>query len=116
MSRYQASRKSRTSEESGAPLPAERLRSLCAAADPSAEPSPALRRRVGELARQHDALAACRSARPRHWGLAWGPAGAAAAIALLVVLGLALAHLGHDRSPASGYSAPPVRVAGSPTL
>src|SRR5437879_5581069 len=112
MSRHQPTTKSSSSEESGAPPPAERLRALCAAADQRAEPSESLRRRVGELARRHEAAAASWSARwPARWS-ASGPAlGAAVAVVLLVVVGLSFFPVGRHHTPV-----PPVRIAESLTV
>src|SRR5947209_12230882 len=88
----------------------ERLRSLLQAAYPAAEPDEALERSVAEMAARH----AVRATRRREWWrlpFRWEPTlGAVAAAALLVVLGLMLAHRDHrhsTRSPAPSIAANP---------
>jgi hypothetical protein len=102
--------------------PGKRLRALCAAADPPVRPSEALRRRVAGLAAVHDARAVRRRIRsplrPR-WRSA---AGAAAAVVLLTLLGLAIRQwVGvysssehRSKEPAGGFTASPGSIVSIP--
>src|SRR2546428_2934235 len=120
--------------------PGNRLRALCAAADPPVRPSEALRRRVAGLAAVHDARAVRRRIKSPFWRDWRSAASAAAAVVLLTFLGLAVRQwVGpysspehRSKPPAGGFTAspgsivsrplpprplaPPARTSGGPSL